>query len=173
MAMSGSGVEKNALNQAGTAAGQASSAYGTISPIYAQEATNPTGYTPQQRANQLTASNQSLGGAVAGAVGQGALYGARTNNAGAATAALDDSARNAMAQQSQNALGVENDNAALMEKQKQEGLAGLNSIYGDANRTGADYLGIANSSQQAAARNKMAWTQMALKAAGGGLEAFA
>lgn len=171
--MSGSGVEKNALNQAGAAAGQAGASYNTISPIYAQEAQNPAGYTPQQRANMLTASNQSLGGAVAGAVGQGALYGARTNNVGAGTALADDAVRNAMAQQSQNALGVENDNAALMEKQKQEGLAGLSSIYADANRTGADYLNIANSSQQAAAKNKMAWTNMALKALGGGLEAFA
>lgn len=173
MAMSGSGVEKNALNQSGIAGNQAASSYGTISPIYAQEATTPTGYTPQQRADQLTASSQSLGGGVASAVGQGNLTAARTNNVGGYNLALDDAARNASEQQSQNALDVENQNANLMEKQKQEGLAGLNSIYSDANKTGADYLNIADSSQQAAAKQKMAWTDRALKLAGGGLKAFA
>src|SRR5579871_2376965 len=46
------------------------------------------GYTPDQLNAMTTASNQSLGGAVGGAVGQGNLQASRTNNAGGYTTAL-------------------------------------------------------------------------------------
>lgn len=145
--MGASGVKKDALNISGANSTLAGNAASTINPIYAQEATSPTGYTPQQRANQLTASSQALGGGMASAVGQGNLMAARTNNAGGSNLALDDAARNASAKQSENALGVENDNAQLMEKQKQEGLAGLNSIYGTGTNASISALNTANNVQ--------------------------
>lgn len=164
MAMSGSGVEKNALANSAQSEGQATTALDTINPIYSKLATGTQGYTPQQKADQLTASSQSLGGGVAGAVGQGGLLAARTGNAGGATAALDDASRSAGATESGNALDIQNQSDQLASQNQRIGLSGLNSIYSDANRTGANYLDIANSSQQATAKNKMGYIGMALKA---------
>jgi hypothetical protein len=166
MSMSGSGVEKNALNASANAGTQAQSAYNTVNPIYQRLATGSVGYTPTQKANMLTASGQSLGGAEAGVVGQGGLYAARTGNAGAATAAIDDSARQAMVQQSENALDVQNKDAQLASQNQRVGLAGLNDIYGDANRTGEGYLNTAEGASNARRQGKLNWTTLGLKAAG-------
>jgi hypothetical protein len=140
MASGGSGTKADALGSYGTATGQANNAYGVAAPIYQQMATNPQGLTPQQVANQTTASLQSLGGSNATAAGYGALASARTNNAGGYQAAIDDSARQAGAQQSQNVLGIQNQNAMLQRQQQQQGLAGLSNIYGTASQTGLGYL---------------------------------
>jgi hypothetical protein len=149
MGMSGSGVEKNALNASANAGRQADTAYNTVDPIYSEMASGNVGLTPIQKSRMLTASGQSLGGANAGAVGQGALYAARTGNAGAATAAIDDSARSAMEKQSENAVDVENKDAQLASQNQRFGLSGISDIYSDANRTGEGYLGTANSASQA------------------------
>jgi hypothetical protein len=78
-----------------------------------------SGYSDADKNAMTTASNQSLGGAVGGAVGQGNLEAARThNNAGYATA-LDEAVRTAGRQQSQNALGVQADSAKLSAEQRQ------------------------------------------------------
>ena len=154
------GVEKDALGGYGTASGQANNAYNVAAPIYTQMATNPQGYTPQQNANMLTASAQSLGGANASAVGEGALMAARTNNAGGYQGAVDDAMRNAQAQQSENALGIENKSALLARQQQQEGLAGLGSIYSDANSTARGYLGEADQAAQANPWMKILTTAM-------------
>ncbi len=145
---SGSGVEKNALNASANAGSQAQQSYNQINPIYAQMAEGGYGFTPQQKSNMLTASGQSLGGAVSGAVGQGGLVAARTGNAGGTDAAIDDATRNAQVQGSENALGVENADASLAHQNQITGLNGLNSIYSDANRTGVDYLGTAQSASK-------------------------
>jgi hypothetical protein len=81
--------------------------------------TNTNGYTPGQMNDMTTASNQSLGGAVGGAVGQGNLTAARTGNAGGYATALDSAVRDAGKQQSQNALGVKEDSAKLSAQQQQ------------------------------------------------------
>jgi hypothetical protein len=141
--MGKSGVEKNALANSGAAVNQATSAYNTSNPIYSQMATNPQGYTPEQKGNLLTASAEALGGGQSAAVGAGSLLAARTGNAGGATAAIDDAARQAGVQSSQNALSVENQDAQLADSHQREGLAGLNGIYDDANKTGGDYLNTA------------------------------
>lgn len=155
--MGSSGVKKDALAISGNSSNLANGAASTINPIYTQEATSPTGYTPEQKANMLTASSQSLGGGVASQVGQGNLMAARTNNIGGYSANADAAARNAGVQQSQNALGVENDNAQLMEKQKQEGLAGLNGIYDTGTGASISALNTANQAQ------RPFWQQLALQ----------
>lgn len=162
MGMSGSGVEKNALNASANAGQQAQAAYNTVDPIYSEMASGNVGLTPIQKSRMLTASGQSLGGANAGAVGQGALYGARTGNAGAATAAIDDSARSAMEKQSENALDVENKDAQLASQNQRFGLSGISDIYSDANRTGEGYLNTADSAAQARANRKMGYAKMAM-----------
>lgn len=134
------GVEKDALGSYGTAQNQANSAYGVAAPIYQQMAQRPQGYTPQEMANQTTASLQSLGGSNSAAVGEGALASARTNNAGGYQAAIDDAARQSGAQQSENVLGIQNQSDALARQQQAEGLEGLSGIYSNANQTGQGYL---------------------------------
>lgn len=147
MAMSGSGVKTDALSNYGTNAGTAAGALNTVNPIYSQMATGTDGYTPTQKSNMLTSSAQSLGGGVSSAVGQGGLLAARTGNAGGATAALDDASRQAGVQQSTNSLNVQNQSDQLAEKNQQIGLAGLNSIYADANGQADQSLNTANNAQ--------------------------
>lgn len=163
MAISGSGVEKNALANSSTATGQATTAYNDVNPIYSKLATGTVGYTPQQKSDQLTASSQSLGGGVSAAVGQGGLLAARTGNAGGATAALDDASRQAGVTQSGNALDVQNQSDQLATQNQRVGLAGENSIYNDANSTGVGYLNTADAAAQAEAQRKMGYVNMGLK----------
>lgn len=147
MAVSGSGVKTDALRNYGTNAATAAGALGTVNPIYSSMATNPTGYTPQQKSNLLTASEQTEGGGVSAATGQGGLYAARTGNAGGAAAAIDDASRQAGVQQSENALGVENQDAQLADSHQREGLAGLSGIYANANGQANQSLQVANGAQ--------------------------
>lgn len=144
MASGGSGVKQDAFAGLGNSQAQSNNAYNVANPIYTQMATSPQGYTPQQQANMETASAQSLGGSNASAVGSGALQSARTNNAGGYQAAVDDAARQAGAQQSQNTLGILNQSAALQRQQQQEGLNGLNGIYDTAGKNALGYLNLAN-----------------------------
>jgi len=80
---------------------------------------NTNGYTPDQKNAMNTASNQILGGAVGGAVGQGNLTAARTRNAAGFGTALDEAAREAGRQQSENALSTEKSSADLSAQQQQ------------------------------------------------------
>lgn len=147
MASGGSGVKSDALNSYGTVQGQANGAYGVANPIYQQMAQRPQGYTPQQMADQTTASLQSLGGANAAVAGEGALAAARTNNGGGYQAAIDDAARQSGAQQSQNVLGIQNQSDMLQRQQQQEGLQGLSNEYGTAGSLGLGYLNAANNAK--------------------------
>lgn len=147
MAISGSGVKKDAFANYGTNAANAAGALDTINPIYSKLATGTVGYTPQQKADQLTASGQSLGGGVAAAVGQGGLEAARTGNAGGSAAALDDAAHNAATVQSSNALDVQNRSDDLATQNQRVGLGGLSSIYSGANQQADASLNTANNVQ--------------------------
>lgn len=171
----GRGVEKNSLSTYGAASDQSKSAYNAMNPVYTQMATNPMGYTPQEKADMLTAGEQSVGGSTAGAVGQGDLDAARTGNAGGADMAIDDSARQGMVQNSVDALGVNQADAALKRAQQQEGLNGLSDEYKDANGTAINALGQAtnasnntNSVVQGYIGDYLQMQKNALAAAGGG-----
>jgi hypothetical protein len=147
MASGGSGVKGDAFAGYGNASGQANNAFNTANPIYTQMATNPQGYSPQAMADQEAGSAQSLGGSNAGAVGAGALDSARTNNAGGYQAAIAQAAQQAGAQQSENSLGIQNQNAQLKLQQQQQGLAGLSNEYGTATAAAPGYLNIANNAK--------------------------
>lgn len=164
----GRGVERNALGSYGNATSQAGAAYGTLSPQLTQMATNPTGFTPTEKANQLTSSAQSLGGSVAGAQGYGNLQAARTNNIGGYTGALDDAARQAQVVNSQNALGVDTQDAALKRQQQQFGLAGLGHIYSGASQDALGALGQANEASRQVGAANQGWTQLGLSVLGAG-----
>ena len=100
-----------------------------------------SGYSTADKNAMTTASNQSLGGAVAGAVGQGNQTAARTRNAGGYATALDDAVRNAGRTQSQNALGVQEKSADLSAQQQAQDAqlrsqnvnAGLTGLENNAN----------------------------------------
>jgi hypothetical protein len=93
----------------------------TLTPIFQQEATNPTKTPLYNTLN--TASGQSTGGAVAAQKGQTGLARLRTGNRGSSQTLMDDTVRNAMktnSQNSQNAiLGIQN-----------QGMQGLQGMYG-------------------------------------------
>lgn len=93
----------------------------TLTPMFQQEATNPTKSPLYNTLN--TASQQSTGGAVAAAKGEAGLRSLRTGNRGSSQTVLDDSVRNAMRTNSQNSLdaitGIQN-----------QGVQGLQGMYG-------------------------------------------
>jgi hypothetical protein len=95
------------------------------------EAVNPSGYTPAQMAQQTTAAEQTAGGSNAGATGGALLRAARTRNVGAAPAAIGASNRAAGQELSQINTGIQARNADLMQRQRQQGISGLEGLYGE------------------------------------------
>lgn len=128
------GAAKNNANTANNVAagyGAGASQIGSsLIPGLEREAQNPTGFTPEQKNNMLVASQEGVGGATSGITGQGNLTAARTRNAGGFARALDEAQRQKGRQLSQNALGVENEDArvALQRQQQAQGL--LSGLYG-------------------------------------------
>jgi len=133
-------------NYAGDFSGRGTSSWDTLFPALQSDITNPQGFSPTEKAAMNTAAEQSLGGSMAGAVGQGALMAGRTRNPGSMGAALDASAHGAQRAQSQAALGVEEASANLAQEKQQAALKELGSLYG-MNVSGLnDMLGQANTS---------------------------
>jgi hypothetical protein len=129
------GVESQQLANAGTGqnlsnqlSANASNIYGGLEPTLQAEAAHPSGYTPQQKAMQNTAAQQSAGGSQAGAVGAGGLYAARSRNAGAAQGAIGNATRGAGANLSRAAVGTETNSANLANQNQQHGIGGLESL---------------------------------------------
>lgn len=135
---------------ASTAGKNATSLYNTLMPEYAQEASGNDGFSSGDMSSMNTAAQQSVGGSVAGAVGQGDLSSARTRNAGGFTSALDDSVRSGQQTLSQDALGVQDQNAMLKQANKQAGIAGEAGLYGQQEGQQLGALGMSNSAVNAA-----------------------
>lgn len=133
--------------------------YGDIAPQLESEAANPQGYNPQQMAYMNTASQQSLGGGAAATTGQANLEAARTNNAGGFSGAVGSANRATQRQSSQNALGIQEQQANLQQAQKQQALSSLQSLYG------TNYSG---STTAANAENQAPnfWQQLLMQGAG-------
>jgi hypothetical protein len=85
----------------------------------------------------MTASQQGVGGATAGAVGAGNLLAARRGNAAGLDAALDDAARAGMRQNSENALKT---TAQVQEA----GMGGLQKLYGVNTEAAMKSLGLSD-----------------------------
>lgn len=151
------GIKADALTNAGrgiaqqTAAGNLQARYGglagntwsTLFPTLRQNLTNPQGFGKDLNAIN-TANQQSIGGSVAGAVGQGNLQAARTGNAGGFAPALDEAARSGARQMSQNALGVQEQNAYLKNQQQQQAINALGNLYGENTNATLRALGLGN-----------------------------
>lgn len=131
-------IDQNAARTAATGAGTTAAGFGAqatginsfLNPKLQQEAENPTGFNPVDLNNMFAASAQGAGGANAGVTGQANLESARTRNSGGFSSALDSAARSKQQSLSENALGVQNQNAELKQKQQQAGLSGLESQSG-------------------------------------------
>lgn len=122
--------EHAALNFSTGLQGQSGNIYGTLAPTLNTMATHPMGFSPTDLATMKTEAMQTAGGSNAGAVGQGALLAARTRNAGTADAAVAQAARNAGETLSDTNLKINNENALLKEKQRDEALRGMEGLYG-------------------------------------------
>ena len=122
------GLSRGAAAISGTNAGNI---YSSLEPQLESMATNPQGYSSGDLAAMNTASQQSLGGSTAGITGQGMLTAARTRNSAGIPEALDQAARTAGETQSQNALGIQENNANLKQKQQESALSALGGLYGE------------------------------------------
>lgn len=161
---SGSGVKSGLFANSGAGQGISSNAastsaglYGTLSPALTTEATEPQGIAPADLAKMNTAAQQSAGGSNAGAVGQGSLLSARTRNAGSAQGAIAKSAENAGQTLGNEAVGIQNQNTQTKLKQQQEGLNGLQGLYGTNENEALGGLGASNSALNDAGNMKNFW----------------
>jgi hypothetical protein len=171
---------KSAMNNADTTAGNfatgATNISGSLVPQLQKQATNPTGYTPTQQNNMLVAGEQGAGGANAGITGQAGLQAARTHNTGALSGVLDSAARAKQQTLSQNALGVQNRQADLQQKQMSDAQKELAGLYGtDVNAdikaqslVPEDLNAANNAAQSGWQQNAQRWYQLATRQGGGG-----
>ena len=165
--MGSSGVKSDDLANSGTAnsaaasyGGNAAGLYSSLAPAYSAMAFNPQGYGATNLAKMNTASQQSLGGSNAGVTGQAGLQAARTRNAGGSAAALDAASQNAMRQNSENAIGTDVANANLQQKQQDEGLAGLSSLYGQNVNAELGEQGVSNQALGSAGQIQNPWMKI-------------
>lgn len=114
------------------------------------------GMTPQELNNALVAGQQESGGALSGIQGQANLMAARSRNAGAQTAALDEAARQKMRQDTQTALNVQN----MALNRQMQGLGLGADIYGTQLKGAMQAYGLVPQDIEAAARaNQTGWVQ--------------
>ena len=132
----------------------------TLSPALTQEAINPQGYSPTQMAAQTTAAEQTAGGENAGAAGGAMLRAARTRNIGAAPAEIGASNRAGSQELSQINAGIQSKNADLQQRQRQQGLSGLESMYGENVGAGEQALGQSTSALNDAGHLANFWQQL-------------
>jgi hypothetical protein len=99
-------------------------------------------------ANMNTAAMQTAGGGNGATVGGAMQAAARTNNAGAYDPAIAQAGRDASSQLSDAALGIQNRNAMLQEDQRQQGIQGLQNMYGENTGASQNALGLSNSALQ-------------------------
>ena len=119
--------------------------YHTLFPTLRQNLTNPQGFGSSMPAIN-TANQESIGGSLAGAFGQGNLQTARTRNAGGFAPALDEAVRSGQRTLSQNAVGVQEESAALKNEQQQAAEKALGEMYGNNLDATLKALGLSNQS---------------------------
>jgi hypothetical protein len=114
-------------------------------PFLQNELNNPQGFG-QQTLNQIqTQGGQATAGATGAADEAALLNASRTGNTAAVPGVIDQTARNAMKQQSNNVLSSDLANAQLKQEQQQEGSAGLEKMFGTDVSAALQSLGLSNS----------------------------
>ncbi len=156
-------AKKNAATagDVGTGFGSTASQIGSsLIPGLEREAQNPTGFTPVQKNNMLVASQEGVGGANSGIVGQANLAAARTRNAGGFARALDEAARQKGRQLSTNAIGVENEDARVALQRQQQAQQMLSGLYGTDTSRQLSAMGLQNEDLNTALKaGQVGWAQ--------------
>lgn len=119
-----------AKNEGARYGSAASDVASTLVPEYRREATSPTGFMPQDVNAMLVGGEQGAGGSAASLAGEAGLGAARSRNTGALAGTLAEIARSKGRQFSENALNVQSMQAREKQRQRSEGLRGLEGIYG-------------------------------------------
>lgn len=142
-------MSKGAANLARNTATQdqtnATNLEGTLRPLYTRMANGQA--TPGSTAAN-TAAQQSVGGSIAGAVGQGNLMAARDRNAGGFAPALDQSVRSG-----QQALS--NDASRIAAENADKGMAGLQGLYGSNSSQALNALNLYNTASNQTFGNEL------------------
>ena len=108
----------------------------------------------------LVKQQEAAGGANATLTGEGNLAALRTRNAGGFAPALAEASRNKTRALSSGALDVANQNAMLKQQQQQEGLRGLQGLYGTDTSNQLKAMGLsAEDLQNQMAANRQGWLQ--------------
>lgn len=163
-AKAGAGTATGNASQYGNTAGQVG---GTLIPTLTQQATNPQGLSPTDLNNELVAGEQAAGGATGAINDKAALTAERTNNTGNLSALMDQAARRQGQTLSQNALGVQSQNANLKQQQQQSALKGLEGMYGTDVGAQLKSMGISDEDLNTAlSAGKSGWLQQGLGVAG-------
>ena len=155
--------QAQAASQAGlansnTLFGQGQGLYRTLAPQLAQEATNPQGFGPEERARMTTANEQTAGGTNAGITGEAGLIEGRTRNAGGTGMALSRAARETGKNLQNATLGINSEDAQLREQQRQEALRGEQGLYGtDVGAANAGLGETANNANANTEANNASW----------------
>jgi hypothetical protein len=160
------GLMGNATNALGLESlynGNAAGENSTLTPELTAEAAHPSGYTPAQMASQTTAAEQTAGGSNAAGAGSALLRAARTRNAGAEGGTIAQVNRQGGENLSQVNAGIQNKNANLQQQQKQQGISGLEGLYGENVGAGEKALGESNTAYKDAGDMSTFWQQLLLQ----------
>lgn len=123
---------------------------------------NPTGYNANQQHEMLTAGEAGTGGATGSIAGAAGLAANRTRNSGALTGTLDNIARTRAQGAAKTSEGIAANSAQLGQKNKEDALHSLLSLYGSdsANQLKAGQLANQNLDTSIKA-NQTGWLQNA------------
>ena len=144
-------VQSGAMAGAKTATGTASQ-YGNTAggiganliPGLTQQFNNPQGLSPTDVNNEWVAAQQAGGGATGAVQGEAGLNAERTRNSAGLSSVLDQAARRQGQNLSQSALGIQNQNAMLKQKQREQAGQELGSLYGTDVGAQLKAMGISN-----------------------------
>jgi hypothetical protein len=108
----------------------ASSIGGPLTAQLQSEATNPTGFSPEDINSMLVGGEEAAGGATGDLASDASLAAARTRNTGSTSGVLDALQRQKTQTLGANALGVQNQNAMLKQTKQQDAQRALQGLFG-------------------------------------------
>jgi hypothetical protein len=121
---------------------------GAVEPFLQGEINDPQGYGQDAVNQMLTQGGESVSGATGAADEKANLLAARTGNTSSLPGIVGANARDAMKQNSDNALTIALKNADLKQHQQQAGASGLENLYGEDTGSVLKSLGLADQSIQ-------------------------
>lgn len=174
------GASKAAQNQVGVDNAyakqynqRASTVSDTLFPFLTGEMNDPQGFGQETLDKMETQGGEATSGALGAGKESAELLGERTGNTAAIPGIIDSTTRDAMKQQSDNALGISTQNAKLKEMQRQAGASGTEGLYSEDVKSALSALGLSTDSinawtgaDKASQDATMGWAKLGLNAAG-------